>query len=82
MFHKHWLFLLLLNVLQFALYVDAKGGGKGSGSKSSSKGSKSSPNTIVHSSNGQCYNEQYAAQSPCSIPLIFTRRQECPDQMS
>ena len=74
---RSWLFLFLFTVSKFALFVDAKGGGKGSGSKGSKKGSKSIPQTVAYRSNGKCYNEQYAARSPLSLfissPLFDTR---------
>lgn len=57
------LLALLFTVLQSALSVDAKGGGKSSGSKSSKKKPKLKTNPVVFKENGRCYDQQYAPSS-------------------
>jgi len=58
-----FLLALLSTVLQFAVSVDAKGGGKNSGSKGSKPKSKSTPKyksgPVVYHENGYCYDAQH-----------------------
>ncbi|KAF9778620.1 hypothetical protein BJ322DRAFT_1221773 [Thelephora terrestris] len=84
-----FLLALLLSLLQFALPVNAKGGGKGSGSKSSNKGSKSKSTPkyksghVAYREGGNCYDDQYATQHPSSssfLSLLYPRHVQisCP----
>jgi hypothetical protein len=77
----------LLTVLQLALSVDAKGGGKGSKGSKGTKGSKgpkkskTKPKPVKFRDHGKCYDAEYAISPPLISSLsssLDTRRVQIP----